>query len=124
MISNPQSTSKSPLAARSKTGESRPPNEIRFPVICGARLLAIGRLVTHSAVLVVTLSVGAAGQDAATPRLRLELDEQRPQASWLSWDTEKGSRADTKSIARRQCIRPACADRWQVASGFGFAHAG
>ena len=43
--------------------------------------LTIVRLITCSAVLVVTLTVGVAGQEAATPGLRLELDEKRPLAS-------------------------------------------
>ena len=82
--------------------------------------LTIGRLVTHSAILVVTLTVGAAGQEAATPRLRLELDEKRPQASWLSWDTEKGTRADTNLLRADSGLglRVRINDRWQAGSDF------
>ena len=80
--------------------------------------LTIGRLVTHSAILVVTLTVGAAGQEAATPRLRLELDEKRPQASWLSWDTEKSSRADTNLLRADSGLglRVRIDGKWQAAA--------
>jgi hypothetical protein len=82
--------------------------------------LAIGRLVTLSAVLVVTLTWGASGQEAATPRLRLDLDDKRPLASWLSWDTETGSRADTNLLRSDSALglRASIDGKWKAGSDF------
>ena len=71
--------------------------------------LTIGRLVTHSAILVVTLTVGAAGQEAATPRLRLELDEKTAAGIMAELGHGEGHSRRHQSIARRQRIGPACA---------------